>query len=169
MKTRTFVYRSRIPASAREVYRWHTEPGALQRLVPPWERVEVVEEGALENGSLIILRVGLGPLRLRWISRIGNVIPGRQFRDVQIRGPFALWEHTHRMVPDGDAACWLEDWILCPAVRSPGPALRRPARAPQAGPHVRVPPPADPGTLFRSRVSYSTTALLLRGRGSLGR
>lgn len=112
MNTRTFVYRSRIPAPAREVYRWHTEPGALQRLVPPWERAEVVEEGALENGALVILRVGLGPLRLRWISRIGNVIPDRQFRDVQIRGPFALWEHTHRMVPDGDSACWLEDWIL---------------------------------------------------------
>lgn len=112
MKTQTFVHRSRIPASACEVYRWHTEPGALQRLVPPWERAEVVEEGALENGALVILRVGVGPVRLRWISRISNVIPGRQFRDVQIRGPFALWEHTHRMVPDGESACWLEDWVL---------------------------------------------------------
>jgi uncharacterized protein len=112
MKTLTFVRRSRIPASAREVYRWHAEPGALQRLIPPWERVKVVDEGAVENGALVTLRVTVGLVRLLWISRIGNVIPDRQFRDVQIRGPFALWEHTHRMVPDGDSACWLEDWIL---------------------------------------------------------
>lgn len=112
MKTETFIRRTLIPAPAREVWRWHAEPGALRRLVPPWERVEVEEEGSLEDGALVILRVGLGPLRFRWISRIANVIPGRQFRDVQVRGPFSLWEHTHRMVPAGESACWLEDWIL---------------------------------------------------------
>lgn len=72
----------------------------------------VEEEGEIADGALVVLRVGLGPLHLRWISRISNVIAGRQFRDVQVRGPFALWEHTHRMVPDGDRSCWLEDWIL---------------------------------------------------------
>lgn len=112
MNTETFVRRSRIEAPADEVFRWHTAPGALRSLIPPWECVEVEDEGVLEDGALVALRVGVGPLRLRWISRISHVISGRQFRDIQVRGPFALWEHTHRMVPDGDSACWLEDWIL---------------------------------------------------------
>lgn len=112
MKTETFVRRTRIEAPAGDVFRWHCSPGALQSLVPPWESVVVEEEGEIADGALVVLRVGLGPLHLRWISRISNVIAGRQFRDVQVRGPFALWEHTHRMVPDGDRSCWLEDWIL---------------------------------------------------------
>jgi uncharacterized protein len=112
VKTETFVRRTLIEAPAGEVFRWHASPGALQSLVPPWESVVVEEEGSIEDGALVTLRVGVGPLRLRWISRISHVIAGRQFRDVQVRGPFALWEHTHRMVPDGDCACWLEDWIL---------------------------------------------------------
>lgn len=175
-RIRTFVHRSRIPASGREVYRWHTEPGALQRLVPPWEQVEVVEEGALENGALVVLRVGLGPVRRRWISRIDSVIPGRQFRDVQVRGPFALWEHTHRVVPDGESACWLEDWVLYALPfgllgRLIGDRLvrgrlvrlfeyrhRRTLEA-FAGEEERArmsPMAPGSGTLFRFRVSYSS-------------
>ena len=37
MTRRTFVKRSRLEASADEVYRWHARPGALERLSPPWD------------------------------------------------------------------------------------------------------------------------------------
>ena len=107
-----FEHRTWLPAPAEEVFRWHAEPGALQRLTPPWERAEGVREGRIEEGAEVVLRVGVGLLSLPWIARIVECVPGRSFRDVQVRGPFALWEHTHRMVPDGDCACWLEDWIL---------------------------------------------------------
>lgn len=112
MRRETFVRRSPIPAPAEEVYRWHAEPGALQSLTPPWERVEVVDEGGgLRDGALVEIRVRMGPLRLPWISRLSDCRPGRSFRDIQVRGPFAFWQHTHSMEPDGDAACWLEDRI----------------------------------------------------------
>jgi uncharacterized protein len=107
-----FVRRSRIPASAEEVFRWHAEPGAFQRLTPPWEPVEVVDEGGgLRDGVLVELRVRVGPIRLAWVSRLSDCQPGRSFRDTQVRGPFAFWQHTHSMEPDGDSACWLEDRI----------------------------------------------------------
>ena len=107
----TFVHRSRIGASAEDVYRWHTEPGALSLLVPPWERVEVVVEGRIETGSTTILRVAVGPLRLRWVAEITSCVPGREFVDRQTSGPFAFWQHRHRMVPDGDGSCFLEDSV----------------------------------------------------------
>lgn len=106
-----FEHRTRIQAPAEEVFRWHAEPGALQRLTPPWERAEVVREGRIEEGAEVVLRVGVGPLSLPWIARIVECVPGRSFRDVQVRGPFARWEHEHRMEPDGPGACWLVDRV----------------------------------------------------------
>jgi ligand-binding SRPBCC domain-containing protein len=33
------------------------------------------------------------------------------FRDRQIKGPFAVWQHTHSFEPDGLFACYLEDRV----------------------------------------------------------
>ena len=107
-----FIRRVWIDASAEEVFRWHTEPGALESLIPPWERVEVVREGAIEEGAEVRLLIHLGPFSVPWMARIEEYVPGRGFRDVQARGPFARWEHEHRMEPAWPGACWLEDRIL---------------------------------------------------------
>lgn len=108
----TFTHRSRIPAPAGAVFRWHARPGAFERLVPPWQPVELVERsGSIENGARVVLRLRLGPFSRTWVAEHLDYEAGRQFRDRQVRGPFARWEHTHRVEPDGDAACYLEDRI----------------------------------------------------------
>jgi ligand-binding SRPBCC domain-containing protein len=33
------------------------------------------------------------------------------FRDRQIKGPFAAWQHTHSFEPDSPFACYLEDRV----------------------------------------------------------
>jgi uncharacterized protein (TIGR01777 family) len=103
---------SRLPVSAGEAFAWHERPGAFERLLPPWERVEVIERrGGLENGAEVLLRVGWGPLTLRWLARHQDYIPGRQFVHEQVAGPFTQWRHLHRFDPDGPDACWLTDRI----------------------------------------------------------
>jgi len=108
---RTFVGRCRLPASAEEAYRWHARDGALERLSPPWDPplVESRTGGIEDEGSRVVLRVG--PLRQRWVAEHLGAVPGREFRDRQVAGPFASWEHVHRFVPAGDGACILEDHI----------------------------------------------------------
>jgi hypothetical protein len=111
MRRRTFTRRTRLPFLAEEVYRWHARPGALERLSPPWDppALEARTGGIEDEAARVVLRVG--PLRQRWVAEHHGAVPGREFHDRQVEGPFALWEHAHRMVPEGDAACTLEDRI----------------------------------------------------------
>jgi uncharacterized protein len=106
-----FTYRSRVPASAEAVYRFHLESGALERLTPPWERVRILSRtGNIDSpGSHVTLRVSVGPFSQDWISEHTACEPGRFFRDVMVSGPFPRWEHTHKFLPDTATSSWLED------------------------------------------------------------
>jgi uncharacterized protein (TIGR01777 family) len=53
----------------------------------------------------------IGPLHRRWVAEHRDYLEGRGFRDVQIEGPVARWEHTHTFEPEGPDACTLEDRI----------------------------------------------------------
>lgn len=121
MPTREFVQRSRLPYTAERVFAWHARPGALERLTPPFAPVEVVERtGGIEPGARVVLRIPVGPASVTWTAEHRDLEPGRLFRDVQVRGPFARWNHTHRFLPDGPAASVLEDRV---AYALPGGAL----------------------------------------------
>lgn len=96
-----YVQSTRLPASAADVYRWHTRPGAFERLLPPWEHVELVERDGTFEEQRVKLDVRLGPWTLSWISRHHDVEPGRAFHDSQVKGPFAAWTHSRRFEPEG--------------------------------------------------------------------
>ncbi len=101
-----------MPVDAQRLYAWHAEPGAFSRLVPPWETVRLLHDAAaLRDGETVSFRLGRWPLTIVWLARIEAVVPGESFRDVQIRGPFAVWEHTHRMLADGPGRSILEDRV----------------------------------------------------------
>lgn len=112
MKTQTFVKRTRIDAPAQEVFAWHTRPGAFERLSPPWEDARVIERtGGIMDGDRVVLAARIGPFPVRWVVEHRDYQEGVQFRDVQMTGPFARWEHTHRVEALGRNACYLEDQI----------------------------------------------------------
>jgi len=88
-----------LPVSAEQAFNWHTLPGAFDRLTPPWQKVEIVRtEGTPPmEGSIVELHVKLGPVWRPWRVIHQNFIPGKQFVDVTLEGPFPKWEHTHRV------------------------------------------------------------------------
>ncbi|MBN9523200.1 SRPBCC family protein, partial [bacterium] len=114
MPNATFTRRAAVPASADAVYAWHAHPGAFRRLTPPWETAEVIgAEGAFGTpGYRVRVRTTLlGPVGTTMLVEHPTFTPGHEFRDVQLTGPFARWEHTHRFLPDGDERSVLEDHI----------------------------------------------------------
>lgn len=74
------------------------------RLNPPWRPVTVTKPPrSLEVGSEVTVRLPL-PIggSIPWHLRHTHYVPGREFRDEQIRGPFRSWSHLHQFIPDGD-------------------------------------------------------------------
>lgn len=107
-----FVHTSTIEASPARVFAFHQEPGALERLIPPWQNVRVVSRlGGLDTGALVELSVAFGPARFSFVARHVECLPGRRFVDVQQRGPFRRWEHRHEFAPARRGACRLIDRI----------------------------------------------------------
>jgi hypothetical protein len=97
------VFRSAVtlPAPPEAVFAWHTRPGALERLVPPWSGVTVARPpgAGLVDGERFVLHIPAGPLRLPWVGVYCGVVPGREFHDVQLEGPFRAWERVQRLLP----------------------------------------------------------------------
>ncbi len=106
--------RTPLPVTPEDAYAWHVRPGAFERLVPPWKRIEVVERsGGIQNGSRVRFRVHAGPASFAWTAEYREVEPGRGFTDIQVDGPFDRWVHAHRFEPGGDGGAVLHDRIAC--------------------------------------------------------
>ncbi|MDT5274320.1 MAG: uncharacterized protein QOG95_1252 [Mycobacterium sp.] len=122
------VYSSVIDAPIYEVFDWHTRPGAITRLTPPWQPMRVVAEAdSLKSG-----RAELGlPGGLRWVAdhQPDSYDPPRRFVDtIGAEGLASLparlavrWRHTHEFEDLGDQRTRMTDRVATPV---PAAALR---------------------------------------------
>lgn len=121
-------YASIVDHPLDEVWAWHTRPGAMRRLVPPWQPMRIVKETeSLANGRAIL---GL-PGGLRWIAQHdpAGYDPPHQFLDVlSSDGLMTLpprvigwWRHTHRFSDAGAGRTRMHDEV---DTTVPGAALR---------------------------------------------
>ena len=85
----------------------------LEAITPPWLgfRVLTPEPIAMREGALIEYRLRLHRVPVRWRTRISSWEPPVRFIDVQIRGPYALWEHTHTFERDGERGVTITDRV----------------------------------------------------------
>lgn len=65
----------------------------------------------MQVGTLIQYRLHVHGLPLRWLTSIQAWEPGRRFVDVQVRGPYALWHHTHTFTDNGAGGTVMTDVV----------------------------------------------------------
>ena len=107
-----FVHRTRLNHAVADVFAWHMRPGALERLIPPWERVTIESrEGTPATGGRVSFRVRRGPTEIRIEVLHTDFELYHLFRDEQVRGPFTRWVHTHRFEPESGGGCTVEDHV----------------------------------------------------------
>jgi hypothetical protein len=103
----------RLELEAVRAFEFFTDAHNLEAITPPWLAFNVVTRGPIEMGAgaVIDYRLKLHGLPVRWRTRIEVWEPPVRFVDVQLHGPYALWEHTHSFEPDGEHAVVIRDRV----------------------------------------------------------
>jgi len=85
----------RLPPA--EAFEFFADAFNLEAITPPWLKFAVDTPGPIDMrpGTLIGYRLRLHGVPVRWLTRIAAWEPGRRFEDVQVRGPYRLWHHSH--------------------------------------------------------------------------
>lgn len=107
------TYRSRFDTTAAALFSFHERPDAFALLTPPWEHVRVVsrEGSGIEVGVRVELETRVGFATLRWVAEHTRYVPGVEFVDRALSGPFRRWEHVHRVEAAPEGGAWLIDQI----------------------------------------------------------
>jgi len=107
-----FTYSSVVDAEVDDVFAWHTRPGAIARLAPPWQPVKVLREAeSLRDGRAVL---GL-PGGVRWVAvhQPDGYDPPHSFADALESLPLQ-WRHTHEFAAAGEQATLVTDRVDTP-------------------------------------------------------
>jgi ligand-binding SRPBCC domain-containing protein len=89
-----------VPVPLGEAFAFFADARNLEQITPPWLRFQIVEAPReLRVGARLRYKLSLFGFPIRWRTEIVEWSPPHAFTDVQRRGPFLLWEHTHRLTP----------------------------------------------------------------------
>jgi len=97
-----------LPRGRNEVFPFFADARNLSEITPPWVQFQVLTPApiVMQPGALIDYRIRVHGLPIHWRTEITEWNPPHRFVDVQLRGPYTLWHHTHMFEEkDGGTLC----------------------------------------------------------------
>jgi ligand-binding SRPBCC domain-containing protein len=96
-----------------ETFRFFADPHNLQRLTPAFLQFKFLEPPpeVMHPGTAIDYQIRLYGVPVHWRTRIEIVEPPTKFVDVQEKGPYALWRHSHIFKDVGGGATEVKDRV----------------------------------------------------------
>jgi uncharacterized protein len=123
-----------IDCDRQTLFNYHAAPGAINRLIPPWENIRFLKRGdSLDIGTEVLIRQYLFGFPVNWKARHTKLESPTEFEDTQIQGPFRSWVHTHRFEPEGSDSTrmidrvnyqlplfggWTDGWLIRPKLEA---------------------------------------------------
>src|SRR3954447_26344954 len=104
----------RLAAPPSEVFPFFADARNLEAITPPLLRFRLLTPKPVSMGVGTFLQYALRVhgVPVRWDTLIQEWAPPRRFVDVQVRGQYRLWHHTHELEPlDGGAATLMRDTV----------------------------------------------------------
>lgn len=98
MKVYSIERETWVPNPLPEVFDFFSRAENLERLTPPWMRFRILtpQPVRMSVGTLIDYKLRVHGFPVKWRTRIENWNPPHEFIDLQLKGPYKLWHHTHR-------------------------------------------------------------------------
>jgi ligand-binding SRPBCC domain-containing protein len=120
----TLHRRQWLPLTLHETFEFFERPGNLPLITPTWLGFCLLtpEPIVMTRGLLIDYQVRVLGIRSHWRSLISEYNPPHGFRDVQVIGPYRLWDHRHRFWRENGGTA-IEDFVVYEAPLGPIGAL----------------------------------------------
>jgi len=89
--------RQRVTALRAKVFSFFADAANLERMTPPQLGFTILTPQPIEmkKGARIDYRIKLYGIPMKWKTVIDEYEPDDRFIDVQLKGPYAVWRHTH--------------------------------------------------------------------------
>jgi hypothetical protein len=98
--TYTLQRESFVPRPIAEVFDFFSSAENLEKITPPWLGFRILTPLPIElrRGTVISYRLRVRGIPIRWLTEIEEWAPPFEFVDIQRKGPYKSWRHTHRFV-----------------------------------------------------------------------
>jgi ligand-binding SRPBCC domain-containing protein len=103
----------RLPGTPERVFGFFVDARNLEALTPPLLRFRLVTPAPITigKGALIRYRLRVRRVPVGWLTEITEWDPPHRFVDEQIKGPYALWHHTHTFEALDDGGTLMRDVV----------------------------------------------------------
>lgn len=100
-----------VGRSVEEVFAFFSDANNLEAITPRQLNFRILTPSPirLAAGARIDYQLKLYGIPFKWATLIESWQPPHEFVDVQLRGPYRSWRHTHRFVSEGAGTRIVDD------------------------------------------------------------
>jgi ligand-binding SRPBCC domain-containing protein len=104
MKPYSLTRQQLIRRPLQEVFAFFARPENLAQITPATLRFQMLTPApiVMKDGAVIDYMIQPFGFPLRWTTLITEFSPPHRFVDLQLRGPYAYWHHTHSFTETDD-------------------------------------------------------------------
>jgi ligand-binding SRPBCC domain-containing protein len=113
MKTHVLEHSQIIERSLKDTFDFFSDAFNLEKITPEFLRFKILTPRplAMKAGALIEYSLSLFGIPFKWKTLIEAWEPGVKFVDRQLKGPYALWVHTHTFEAIGADRTLMKDRV----------------------------------------------------------